>query len=150
MPTMTQGGTGWHRFFPRFYRLIAIGERPIRALVRRVGLGNIVELEVPGRRSGRPTVVLLGLLRVGRAWYVGHPDGSCGWTANLEAAGETTVRASWLPATTYRAVRLPLGPERDAVIAATFRQHVFPGNVIYWLARRHIRAVGRYYRLEGP
>jgi hypothetical protein len=87
---------------------------------------------------------------VGRGWYVGHPDGGCAWTLNLEAAGEATLRAAWLAPRTLRAVRLGPGPEREAVIEATFRQHVFPGNVIYWLARRHIRTVGRYYRLEGP
>ena len=34
------------------------------------------------------------------------------------------------------------------MIRATFRQHPFPGNVLYWLARRHVRAVGTYYRIE--
>jgi hypothetical protein len=50
-----------------------------------------------------------------------------------------------------RAVLLPPGQERSAVISAT-NQHPFPGNLVYWLARRHILAVGRYYRLEplGP
>jgi hypothetical protein len=43
--------------------------------------------------------------------------------------------------------RLDAGPERDRAIAAT-SQHVFPGNVVYRLARRHIRAVGVYFALE--
>jgi hypothetical protein len=140
----------WHRFFPTFYRLIALGERPLGVIVRRWGFGNIVELSVPGRRTGRPRRVYLGLLRLGSGRYVGHPDGRCGWTANLDAAGEATIAAAWLPRTTFRVERLEPGRERDAVIAATVQQHVFPGNVVYWLARRHIRAVGRYYRLERP
>jgi hypothetical protein len=144
------GASGaWHRFFPIFYRLIALGERPLRRIVHRWGLGNIIELQVPGRRSGRPRQVLLGLLRVGPDHYVGHPDGGCAWTRNLDAAGEAVISAAWLPAQSVRAVPLEPGPERDAVLASTFRQHVFPGGVIYRLARRHLRAVGRYYRLEG-
>ena len=47
----------------------------------------------------------------------------------------------------FQAVPLPRGPERDRAILAT-GQHPFPGNLIYRLARRHVRAVGRYYRLE--
>ena len=42
------------------------------------------------------------------------------------------------------------GPERTAVIVATARQQPFPGNVVYRLARPHILAVGRYFRLDPP
>jgi hypothetical protein len=44
---------------------------------------------------------------------------------------------------------LRVGPERERVIRATFRQHPFPGNVLYRLAGGHIRDVGRFYRLEA-
>ena len=44
-------------------------------------------------------------------------------------------------------LRLPAGDEREAVIRLTFRQHPFPGMLLYWLSRDHVRATGRYYRL---
>ena len=46
-----------------------------------------------------------------------------------------------------RAIRLGVGPERDAVIRATSSQQPFPANLAYALARNHIRRVGVYYRL---
>jgi len=49
-------------------------------------LGNVVELIVAGRRTGRRRIVLLGLLRVDRGWYLGHPNGPVDWTRNLDAA----------------------------------------------------------------
>lgn len=138
----------WAVAFPRFYRLIRFFERPIRVLTRRYGLGDTVEVAIVGPRTGRPRSVLLGLLRVGGKWYVGHPNGVCGWTRALDAVGEATVAAAGLGPVLVRAILLSPGEERAAAIDATFRQHPFPGNVIYWLARRHVRAVGRYYRLE--
>ena len=47
----------------------------------------------------------------------------------------------------FRASPLPAGDEREAVIRLTFRQHPFPGMLLYWLSRDHVRATGRYYRL---
>ena len=38
--------------------------------------------------------------------------------------------------------------QRRRVISTTWHQHPFPGSLIYWLARRHINTVGRYYRIE--
>jgi hypothetical protein len=37
--------------------------------------------------------------------------------------------------------------QRRRVISTTWHQHPFPGSLIYWLARRHINTVGRYYRI---
>jgi hypothetical protein len=112
------------------------------------GLGNVVELIVAGRRTGRRRVVLLGLLRVDDGWYLGHPNGPVDWTRNLDAAGSATLVLPRQPPMEIRLEPLPRGEERRRVIAATWRQHLFPGNVIYWLARRHVEAVGRYYRVE--
>jgi hypothetical protein len=120
----------------------------VRGWYRGRGIGNTVDLIVPGRRTGRPRPVLLGLLRVGDRVYLGHPNGDVAWTRNLEAAGAGEVRPHDFPAFTVRPVRLGDGDERDAVISATWHQHPFPGNVLYFLARRHIRAVGAYFRLE--
>ncbi len=85
---------------------------------------------------------------VGDRRYLGHPDGTCAWTRNLEAAGGGRLLHPGRAPERVVASRLPAGAEREAVIRATFRQHPFPGNVLYWLARRHVRAVGTYYRIE--
>jgi hypothetical protein len=119
----------------------------IRAVWGSVGLGNVVELRVPGRRSGRERRVLVGLLGVAGRMYLGHPNGASGWTRNLESAGEGTLVIPGTGSVAVRPVRLDPSPERDAVILAT-SQHPFPGNLLYRLARRHIRAVGVYFRLE--
>ena len=120
----------------------------VRPLAERGGLGNVVKLIVVGRRTGRRRVVLLGLVRVDDGWYLGHPNGPVDWTRNLDAAGGATLILAFQPPIEIRPELLPLGEERRRVIAATWHQHVFPGNLLYWLARRHIFAVGRYYRIE--
>jgi hypothetical protein len=113
-----------------------------------VGLGITSMLTVRGRHSGRERSVLVGLLRVDGAWYVGHPNGEVGWTANLRKAG--TARLAPRPEAPLDVTAVPLGdgPERDAVIFATADQQPFPGNLLYRSARRHILSEGRYFRLE--
>ncbi|HUG29524.1 MAG TPA: hypothetical protein VMQ65_03280 [Candidatus Limnocylindria bacterium] len=137
----------WHRWFPIQYRLIRLLDPLVRLAWRAFGLGNVVELRVPGRRSGTERRVLLGLLRAGDRWFLGHPNGDVAWTHNLEAAGSADL--VFRPPTTVaiRATRLPHGEARDQAIAAT-GQHVFPGNLIYRVARPHIRAVGTYFLVE--
>jgi hypothetical protein len=136
----------WSVVFRVQYRLLRWIDPPVHAVWQRVGIGNVVELRVAGRRSGRTRAVLLGLLVSDGRWYLGHPNGAARWTRNLDAAGRAlVVRAG--AATAVRAVALSPGPERDRAIHATW-QHPFPGNLIYRLARRHILVVGRYYRLE--
>lgn len=138
----------WEAFFPRFYRSLRLVEPLLRRWLRHRTIGDTVELTVVGHRSGEPRTVLVGLLVVDGRWYVGHPASGCAWTRNLDAAGEATLTAPGRPPVELRATPLSAGAEREAVIRATFRQHPFPGDVIYWLARRNIRAVGRFYRLE--
>lgn len=136
-----------------FYRFLVLIDPLVRAWYRRFGIGITVDLIVRGRRSGHPRPVLLGLLRVGDQLYLGHPNGDVDWTRNLDAAGEAELRSRGLPPLSIRPVRLDPGPERDAAIRATWHQQPFPGNLIYFLARRHIAAVGTYFRLEpiaGP
>ncbi len=113
-----------------------------------VGIGITAKLTVAGRRTRRERSVLVGLLRVDGAWYVGHPNGEVGWTANLRAAGRATVTPR--PESSFDVTAVPLepGPERDAVIMATAEQQPFPGNLVYRAARRHILSEGRYFRLE--
>jgi len=114
-----------------------------------VGIGITSKLTVRGRHSGRDRSVLVGLLRVDGAWYVGHPKGEVGWTANLREA--RAARLAPRPETVLEVTAVPLeaGPERDAVILATAEQQPFPGNLLYRAARRHILSEGRYFRLEA-
>jgi hypothetical protein len=137
----------WHRYLRVQYRLIRLLDPIVGAFWRAYGLGNVVELRVVGRRTGRPRRILLGLLRVGDRWYLGHPNGDVAWTRNLEAAGIAELSLSWPATIPIRATRLPDGALRDQAILAT-SQHVFPGNIVYRLARPHIRAVGTYFLIE--
>lgn len=135
-------------FWPRWYRLLARLDPVIVGLWRRGVLGNTVRVRVVGRRTGLPRIVLLGVLRVGEGRYLGHPDAACAWTRNLDAAGGGVLELPDGRRLRFTAEPLEPGPERDAVIRATFRQHPFPGTLLYWLSRRHIRAQGRFYRLS--
>lgn len=137
----------WSTTLRCFYWILTRLQPLVRAWAQRGELGNVVELIVAGRRTGRRRVVLLGLLRVDDSWYLGHPNGEVDWTRNLDAAPSATLVVSHQPIE-IKAELLPVSDERRRVIAATWHQHVFPGNVMYWLARRHIFAVGRYYRIE--
>jgi hypothetical protein len=146
MPEPGRSGA-WSAYLRIQYRLIRLLGPLVRPVWRAFGLGNVVELRVPGRRTGRQRRVLIGLLRDGRAWYVGHPNGHAAWTRNLEAAGGGQLSMGGPAPVFVVARRLEPGPERDRAIIAT-AQHVFPGNVVYRLARRHILAVGVYFALE--
>jgi len=137
----------WRHAYRIQYRILALIDPLVRAWWRRVGIGNTIDFEV-ARRDGRGTRSrLLGLLRVGERWYLGHPNGPVGWTRDLEAAREGIVRWHSGQSETVRAERLAAGTERETAIRAT-RQHPFPGNVLYRLGWGHIRAVGEFFRLE--
>ena len=148
-PAPDRGSAGWRWFFRVAYRLVRLADPFLRAVMARVSafLPRAVDLVLVGRHSGRSRRVLLTLLTVGDAWFVGHPNGPAPWTRNLEAAGvgELTLRDG--RSVRVRAVRVWGGPEREAVIRATWSQQPFPANVAYALARRHVRRVGVYYRL---
>jgi hypothetical protein len=137
----------WSAYLRGQYRLIALLAPVVAAWWRSRGLGNVVELRVTGRHTGLPRSVLLGLLRDGDDWFLGHPNGDVPWTRNLDAAGRGELSLRWPGSLSIRARRLEPGPERDRAILAT-TQHVFPGNVVYRLARSHIRAVGTYFAIE--
>jgi hypothetical protein len=137
----------WQRYLPLQYRLIRLLDPLIRSWWQAVGLGNVVELRVAGRRTGRQRRVLLGLLRDGDRWFLGHPNGDVEWTRNLEEAVTADLVIRGLPPLVVRARRLGPGSERDAAITAT-RQHPFPGNLVYRLARAHIRAAGTFFAVE--
>jgi hypothetical protein len=131
------------------YRFIRLMDPMIRASRSRgaPGTDGFVELKVTGRQSGRPRTTLLTLLSVGEEQYVGHPNGDTQWTRNAEAAGVVHIDRPGVYGGTFSVVRLPPGPERDAVITATRSQQPFPANLVYQAASRHIAAVGVYLRL---
>jgi hypothetical protein len=135
----------WRSAYRVQYRLLALIDPMVRAFWRRFGIGNTVDLVVQ-RRSGGERARLVGLLQVGQARYVGHPNGHVGWTRDLAASGRATL--VWPDGTriAYDATELPQGEEREAAIRAT-GQHPFPGNLMYRLGRGHIRAVGVFFRL---
>jgi hypothetical protein len=145
---MPRPSAAWRLSLKLFYSLLRLLDPIIRMQWRTFGIGITAELTVLGRRSGRQRSVLVGLLNVGRHQYVGHPNGPVDWTRNLAAAGEARIAQRPGMWATLRAVPLSDGPERDAVIVATARQQPFPGNLVYRAARRHIKAVGVYFRLE--
>jgi hypothetical protein len=145
-PVHTSGA--WATWWRAWYRLLRIVESPLLRLTLRRGFGNLVVLRVRGRRSGLERALPLGLLRVGDRHYVGHPSGDAGWTLNLRAAGQATIESARIPAQRVWPVLLGPGPERDAVVAASFRQHPFPGDVMYRLAAGHVSATGLFFRLE--
>ena len=119
----------------------------IRRQWRRRGIGNIVELEVPRRDGKGSRARLIGVLHANGRSYIGHPNGEVGWTRDLEAAHGGVIRyhndAEWH----FTAVPLPVGDEREQVVRST-GQHPFPGNLVYRLGRRQVRAVGVYFRLS--
>ena len=140
----------WNVTFRATYAFLRFVDPFLRWTWFSVGLGITSRLTVRGRRTRRDRTVLVGLLRVNWAWYVGHPNGEVAWTANLRAAGIATIAPQ--PEAPIRVVAAPLeeGPERDAVIVATAEQQPFPGNLLYRAARRHILSEGRYFRIEAP
>jgi len=148
-PRMARPSAAWRLSLRFFYLVLRLLDPILRVWWRAFGIGITAELTVRGRRSGRQRSVLVGLLSVDRHYYVGHPNGPVDWTRNLAAAGEARIAQLPSMSTTMRAVPLPDGPERNAVIVATSRQQPFPGNLVYRAAQRHIRAVGVYFRLEA-
>lgn len=137
----------WRLALRAQYALLALLDPLIRRWWRRFGIGNVVEVVIP-RRSGGERARLLGLLRAGGGEYLGHPNGHVGWTRDLLAAGRATLVWPGGERRDVQASVLEPGPEREAAIVAT-NQHPFPGNLVYRLARRHIRAVGVFFRLES-
>jgi hypothetical protein len=140
------GSRFWHAAFRFQYRILALIDPLVRAMWRRAGIGNIVEVEVARRTGNGTRTRLLGVLHANGYSYIGHPNGPVGWTRDLAAASHGTVR--YHNGTTWHFVAAPLddGDEREQVIRST-GQHPFPGNLVYRLGRRQVRAVGVYFRL---
>jgi hypothetical protein len=138
----------WASAFRIWYRIIGLINVPLMWLALGRGFGNVVVLRVVGRHTGLHRSLPLGLLTVEGRRYLGHPSGDAAWTLNLRASTEAAIEGSGVVRWRFHPVVLERGPERDAVVRATFRQHPFPGNAIYRLAGRHVSASGVFFRLE--
>ena len=138
----------WSLIFRGLYRMLAWLDPLLRSAHQAYGIGNFVELRLPGRRTGRPITTLLGLLRSGGQIYLGHPNGDCAWTRNLEAAGGGELADAARPAS-GRGPGGPPGSRRGARGRHPIdRPAPVSRQCIYRLGRRHVLAVGTYFRLE--
>ena len=104
------------------------------------------ELLVAGRRTGRERRLLVSLIQVGERRFVGHPNGRAAWTDNVAAAGTCTLVDRDGTAERVRMVEVSNPADRDAVIDATTRLPA-PSGWIYRAARKHIRAIGRFFEV---
>jgi hypothetical protein len=149
-PLAARGSAVWALVFRGGYRVLRFLDPLIRSSIANglPGLDGVVELRTVGRRSGRPRSALLTLMSVGDRWYVGHPNGEASWVRNAEASGWVEISPPRASGSRFVARRLPPGPERDAVIRATWSQQPFPANILYRAARGHVAAAGVYYRLD--
>ncbi|HYI23689.1 MAG TPA: hypothetical protein VEX62_13750 [Candidatus Limnocylindrales bacterium] len=138
----------WRSAYRVQYRLLALLDPLIRSAWNTFGIGNVVELRVPNRKGNMRSRLVGILLTDGRS-YLGHPNGDVGWTRDLDAAGGGVIKWPNGMEWQFSARRLSPGAERERAIRAT-NQHPFPGNLMYRLGRRHIRAVGVFFRLEDP
>jgi F420H(2)-dependent quinone reductase len=140
----------WSIVFRISYRAIRLLDPVIRSAIANgaPGLDGVVELRTIGRKTGRPRRTLLTLLRVDDRWYVGHPNGSAAWIRHAEAAGWVEIDPAGVHGRRFRPTLIGEGPEREAVIRATWTQQPFPANLLYRAARRHVAAVGIYHRLD--
>jgi hypothetical protein len=141
-----QGSRAWRAIFRFQYRILALIDPAVRAVWRRFGIGNVVDVDVERRSGTGSRSRLVGLLHVGGNVYVGHPNGDVGWTRDVRAAEGGVLRYHDGVEWQFRAEPLALGDERERVILST-GQHPFPGNLMYRLGRRQVRAVGVFFRL---
>jgi hypothetical protein len=150
--THIDAGGRWWRIAWRAAYVVARRWGRVMRLLAAAGVPTFeyqfIELDLVGRRTGRPRPVILTLIRVEDSWYVGHPNGPRSWLSNLAAAGSVEATVLGMPAVRVRPVALGLGPERDAVIRATAWQQPFGARGWYQAAQAHILRAGIYYRLE--
>jgi len=150
-PLPARRSAAWSLAFRVSYRLLRLLDPLIRSWLANgwPGLRGIVEVRTVGRRSGRVRRSLLTLLLVEGTWYLGHPDGDADWIRNAEAAGWVDIDPPAAGGSRHAVVRVASGPERDAVIRASWNQQPFPANLLYRAAARHVAAVGVYLRLAA-
>jgi deazaflavin-dependent oxidoreductase (nitroreductase family) len=140
------GSRAWDRTFRVLFRTTP---GLVLGAVRAIGIGPLQELEVTGRRTGRRYRVLAVVVERDGRWYAGHPNGGdAQWVRNLRANSRATLHLRGRPSVEVVACPLPKGAERDRVIDDIVRRQPPPFSLLYRLARRHVDAVGTYFRLE--
>ncbi len=138
--------SGFWRLVLKFF--LETAPRPLMEAVRRNNLAvPIEEFVIVGRQSRAERRLLLNLIEVDGAWYVGHPNGTSNWVLNLASAGDCLVIRRGHEPIRVTATELARGPERDRVIART-GSFPAPAGLVYRRANRHIRHVGRFFRLS--
>jgi hypothetical protein len=118
-------------------------------VTERRGLVNTVELFVVGRQTGSERRVMLGLLAVGDRRYLGHANAEAAWPYDLAAAGQGRLVVVGQAPMVVRATRIQPGDEQDAAVEAASRQHPFPVDIAYRLARASIGHDGVFFRIEA-
>ena len=106
------GGRAWRVMWRAIYgvtRRISPMTRLLVALRIPTFHNEVAELPLVGRRSGRARPVIVGLIRHGDHWYVGHPNGPRPWLANLAAADSLVVTPPRSAPLRARAVPLGVG-----------------------------------------
>jgi hypothetical protein len=138
-------------FWTTVFRLLflATPTRLVGVDGRRFGYGPIEEVVIRSRKTGADQHLFLVVARTGDGWIVGHPNGErAQWVRNLAAAGSADVIDRFGAKIPVRAPLLLPGPDRDAAIDEHTRQQVPGPRQLYRLARKHIRAMGAYFRLD--
>ena len=153
-PTATHVDAGDPRWRVIWRALYVVGRRwgRLARLLARLGVPTfeyqLIELDLVGRKTGRPRPVTLTLIRIDESWYVGHPNGPRSWLANLAAAESVRATVVGMAPVRVHPVALELGSERDAVIGATAWQQPVGARAWYQASQDHILRAGIYYRLE--
>ena len=150
-PLAARRSEAWSIAFRVGYRLLRVLDPLIRSWIANglPALDGVVDVRTLGRLTGRRRSSLVTLIVVEGRGYLGHPNGTAAWIRNAVASGwvEIDVDGS---AERRTFTLIPAGPERDAVIRATWRQQPFPANLLYRAASRHVAAAGVYGRLDRP
>ena len=111
--TAAEPSRAWTYGFRVLYRILGWLDRPLCLVWLGYGLGNVVQVTIAGRRTGRPRRILLGLLATDGGWYLGHPNGPAQWTRNLDAAGGRLL-LNWPGQRSWRSMPSCWRPGRSA------------------------------------
>ncbi|MGH2465702.1 MAG: hypothetical protein ACRDGI_09610 [Candidatus Limnocylindrales bacterium] len=111
--TTEQPSRAWSLGFRALYAFLRVVDPLLRMVWIQSGLGNVIEVTVEGRSSGKPRRTLLGLLSSDGNWYLGHPNGPAQWTRNLDAAGGRLL-VGWPGQAPVSFRLIPCRPDRSA------------------------------------
>ena len=111
------------------------------------GAAPNVLLTVPGRRSGMPRTVPLGIVVLDDRTFVQASFGEAGWVANVRAGGETTVTYPGGHPIPMQAIELP--PEEGAAVLRRVLEPYHRSRLLGVLLGRQFRPpVGVLWRIH--